>query len=729
MKPLIWKELRENVRWVPIGLLVVTVICYMVHPSRINGYNNPLLATGLVNYFAIITPLLAFALGVVQSFRDLQPAAGAYLNHRGVTTSDVFLAKIVSGFVLYMTSVIVPLIGFAAWIAFNGMWSYPMRPAQVVPGLVFAMIAFLMHPAAMLMMSRGASWWGTRLFPLVPAGAVLIPFYGYLHQGGWYWAIVCFLVALPTLVWMIAIARQGWQELASDPPAASVNPVLKRRWLMPAYILVGTTLCLISAVAFSIGVIESTLRSNEYLPVPFVSVDVERGSDELWLTTRLQSYDAAKGNYKNETLGGEIAKNGATVNALSAAAKDRLFSSFAYMWRLRPVYNSTDGFFTASNNRYGSTLSYAYDTRGYLLGYETYPRMRWVNTIAADGVHPAGALIGKPFKMDPLGNGQSAFGNLSNIGYPSILIDSEGMSFIDNDPIALRRIIEMPIEGATLVESVKGDPPRLIVRSGTELHEFKVIEISGVENWYVEREPGSNSINMDLSRKLKLDVEPIRKFRMPPTSIEKETLFIAWTPSGLYLSENNGRIVDSNLTAYRLLPDTTAEEITFAIDPDSLPKTDDDKFSVMFVVAGMFPGAVFVLGFALAWYQYVLGEMPHSPFAEIANYPIATSTIVISFLVVTALSFWLVRGAAYRRGLSRRQTRLWTWSVPLLGLAAPLSIIAIYRLVHRESCRACAKPRRVDEPTCEHCAAAWQPPTGQGIEITDRNDSFQVSQG
>ena len=73
MKAIIWKELRENVRWLPVGLFVMAVGCYMAQPSR---NSNSLLATALVNYFAIVAPLLAFALGVVQAYRVYSPLLG-----------------------------------------------------------------------------------------------------------------------------------------------------------------------------------------------------------------------------------------------------------------------------------------------------------------------------------------------------------------------------------------------------------------------------------------------------------------------------------------------------------------------------------------------------------------------------------------------------------------------------------------------------------------------------
>ncbi len=712
MKALIWKELRENIRWVPVGLFVMAVACYMAH-----------FAMDLLNYFAIVAPLLAFALGVVQAYRDLQPAAGVYLNHRSVTASDVFLAKVFSGFALYMVSVIVPLVALAAWVAYRGMWFYPMRPAQVVPGLVFAIIAFAMHPATMLMMSRGASWWGTRLFPLVPAGAALVPFYGYLRTGGLYWAIVCFVIAVPTLAWMIAISRQGWQELSSDPPASNVNPSLKRRWLLPAYMLVGSILCLICALAFSIGVIESASRSNVYVPSPYATLAVEDGSDVLWLVTQLQNYNPTIGNYAIATIGGEDVKSGEKINLKSEVAKGRVMQAFSAMLPLQNIYGSGDGFFTNLIGLNGTTQFFAYDSRGYLLVYERYPQLRWVKTISTAGVHQAGELTGTPFQRNPLNNNWS-FNELANAGYPTPFVDSTGLSFIDNEPISIRKIIEMQIDGVILVPGKKGDAPRLIVRSGMQLLEFKLVDQSGTDDWYVEPESGQYAYNRFASKNLKLDVELIRKFTLP-ASIDAEKQFsLAWTPQSLFVSEPN-TVTTSGPVVYRLLPNETSEAITFSVDVDSLPKTED-TFSVMLTIVGMMPGVAFIVGFAVASYLTLIGETPSDPFQEVAAHPIVTSTVVITFIVITALSFWLVRRAAYRRGLSRGQTKLWTWAVPLLGLAAPLSIISIYRLVHREPCPQCAGTRRVDTVTCEHCGAQWEPPANEGIEINDRQSPSLV---
>ncbi len=720
MKPLIWKEFRENVRWMPIGLLVSAAVCWMVHP-RYQG-NNSLLAIALVNQFAIITPLLAFALGVVQAYRDLQNAAGAYLNHRGVTASDVFLAKTISGFAIYIVSVIVPLAGLAAWVAYHGMWWFPMRPAQVIPAFVFALAAFAMHPAATLMMSRSASWWGTRLFPLAPAAAMLAVFYAYLRDGGLLWAGISFLVGLLMLAWMIAIARQSWRQLASDPPAATVNASLRRRWLLPTYMLVGSVVCLTTAVMFAIAFVEDLSRSKVYVPTPTSTLAIEEGTDKVWLVTHQQDYDSSIGNYSDKVLGGEIVTGAATeLNVMANDAKNRKFRYLNYVTQLRSMYYNSDGFFTQPNASQGRSLNYAYDARGYLIGYEQYPQLRWVTTIAADGVHPAGVLAGKPFKLDALGNGYQIFMTLANFGFPHPLIDADGVYVIDQDPIAIRKIIDLPIDGVSNVEAGEGLAPRLIIRSENQLSEFQLVDETGTDDWFETQRSNSMTRTQKIPNNIKLSAELVRTVTLPDAGFTKGAFGIAWTADAIVVSKNwiDQQSSQSN-DFYRLKADAPIEKVTFAIDPGTSVAPDFDKFTLTTMLVGMIPGGLDLTGFAIALAIYITDPSQPNPVVDFIRYPIMVSTFFVSFIIITALSFWLVRRAAYRRGLSRQQTRCWNWSVPFLGLAAPLSIIAIYRLVHREPCPACTAPRRVDLHECEHCGEPWQPPADQGIEIIDQ---------
>ncbi|MCA9190808.1 MAG: hypothetical protein KDB03_03560 [Planctomycetales bacterium] len=721
MKPLVWKELRENLRWLPLGLLVITVICLSVWSNR-NG-SGPLMATGLVTHLAIVTPLLAFALGIVQAYRDLQPAASAYLSHRGVTASDLYGAKLGAGFVIYIVSIVIPVLGLACCIGFQGMWQFPMRPAQVVPGLVFSLVAFAMHPAAMLMLARNASWWGTRVFPLVPAAAMLVPFYAWLYQGGLPGAGWCFLFALPALGWTILVARQGWRELATDPPASTVNTRLRGRWLLPAYMVFGASICYFTAVAFSVLIADLVSQSQIFVPAPWMKLVVEPNSEEIWLVSQLQQYEARLGNYSVDVIGGQIVSDSAVVDAMASDAKGREFTDFGSVAPLRPTYTG-DGFFMPPVGAIGMPWRLSYDTRGYLLGYEQYPQIRWVNVISADGIHPAGELSGEPFKGNPL-TGWEHFSRLAIAGYPHPLMDLEGIWFVDNNPIALRRVLDMKIDAAGLIATNKNQPPRVVLRSGNQLQEYRLVDESGSENWYIPQVPGT-AIDRSRSMNLRLDLELVRKFDIPNELQNEKSFSIGWMPQNLLVAITGPRWHEP--VVYRLNSDGTHTSFAFTVDPNSNPLKVQDKLSLTSVTVGSIPGAIFVMIVAVSAWMYLTNQ-PNALdlLNDVAERPMGTTVAVAIFIAVTLLAWWLIRRAAQLRGLSRNQMWLWTLSVPLLGMASPLAIIAIYPLVYREPCHRCQTPCRVDFLVCEHCGTDLQQPSGQGIEILDRDQRILVS--
>lgn len=391
MKPMLWKELRENVRWLPIGLIVVAIACWIAHPDLENP--SGLLASDLLTQLAIVTPLLAFALGVVQSYRDLQPGPAAYLNHRGVTANQIFLAKTIAGFVLYATSVLVPLAVLAAWVWYEGMSRYPMRPAQLVPSLAFALAAFLMHPAAMLMMSRNASWWGTRVLPLVPAAAALMPFFVLLLNGGMWWATVGFLVSLPLLAWLIAVSRQSWRDLAIEPPASRSNPRLRGRWLLPSYLVVGVSIGYLTALFFTIIAILDSERPRVARSEPFQQLELDTTTGEPWLTTSLNTYDRSMQTSTTNVLGGDAIKLGGTIDAMKPLEDSDRMQPFSTIASISMFGSRGDGFFTVLDH-YSDVLSASYDERGYLLFYSQFDGRVCMGTVAADGVYPPGDLSG-----------------------------------------------------------------------------------------------------------------------------------------------------------------------------------------------------------------------------------------------------------------------------------------------------------------------------------------------
>ncbi len=722
MKPLLWKELRENVRWLPVGLIVVSIACWIAVPDL----NNPsgLLASVLLTQLAIVTPLLAFALGVVQAYRDLQAGPAAYLNHRGVTASQIFLAKTISGFVFYAVSVIVPLTVMAAWVGYEGMTRYPMRPAQLTPALVFALASFLMHPAAMLMMSRSASWWGTRLLPLVPAGAVLIPFYAALVSGGLWWAGISLVVTVPMLAWLIAISRQSWRDLATEPPASRVNPRLRGRWLLPTYLFVGVSIGYLTALGFTVNTIENYGRPRVYVQEPTQGLALDKTTGEPWLMTTLSTYDRSIQDYHINVLGGDAIKSGGTIEAMKPLDDPDRMGSFSTIASISMFGSGGDGFFTRLNDyRSSADLLTSYDERGYVLFYNQQGERGWVGTIASDGAYPPDDLSGVPFASNPL-RGGSVFSLFIQAGYTELSLDAHGVYLLGTSPLSIERLIDQPIDSAGVVRVEQGHAPRLLIGSGGEIFEYEFLDGSGADTWFKEpkKEGNNNSYwNYKPLADLSISAKLVNTYEVPGPLTSSNYLQVALFNDTLFLTPlpTFGSLRGHGSELYRIPARGDYERIAFQPTPPSNRDLRKDRFSWADVFVGFAPGILGIVVVVMAFWRSIYGIGDAPTWNDFVAQPIQSTTIFVAFVIMTILAIWLTRRVAYRRGLSRWQTLAWCVSVLMLGLVAPLSLVAIYRRVHRTECSHCGQQRRVDTEICEHCGEPWQRPVQDGILILD----------
>lgn len=716
MKPLLWKELRENVRWLPVGLIVVGFACWIAPPNP--NDSGGLLANDLLMQLAIVMPLLAFALGVVQSYRDLQPGPASYLNHRGVTASQIFLAKTISGFVLFATSVIIPVAVLAAWVWYGGIMRYPMRPAQVIPSLAFALASFMVHPAAMLMMCRNASWWGTRLLPLVPACSILLWILAALESGGSWGAMVVFMMTVPVLAWLIAISHQGWQDLATDPPASRVNAMLRERWLLPTYLILGVASGCSMVQAFIVITIDSYATERDSAPTPFQQLVLDQKTGEPWLTTRLQIFDRSTRERGINVLGGDAIKSGATVNAMKPLGDPSRMRPFDTIEPLAMSDIGGDGFFS-SMNFIKDGLVASYDQRGFVHLYESYFEHGSLATIATDGVYPPGDISGVPFTSDPLVGGW-VLPHLQ--GRFMHLIDSQAVYLLGTAPLSITRLIDKPIESAGMVNAEQAR--RLLLRSGLEIFEYQTVDDSGTDTQFMipnSEQRDNRGVNQKLNAGPSISAKLIHTYSVPGPLASSSYLEVALFGDTLFLAAFPQSVSDRNRDKelYRVPANGGYEKITY--QSTLLPEIDsnDDRFSWKSVFEGLIPGILSILVLGQALLLFLAGSAEAANWQTVAANPIQNTTVFIGYCAATMLAIMLTRRVAYRRGLLRSQTTAWTVSVLLLSLIAPLSMIAIYRRVQREKCSHCGKQRRVDIETCDHCGESWPRPTPQGILILD----------
>ena len=129
MKTIIWKELRENLRWSALALLCLTLaeiyaLCQQRnHATGGDVYNN---LTVCSSAFLMVTSfgysLVGAALGVVQILPELRRDQWAALLHRPVSRSAIFFGKVCAGLLLYFLATAPPLLASVAYAAAPGQF-------------------------------------------------------------------------------------------------------------------------------------------------------------------------------------------------------------------------------------------------------------------------------------------------------------------------------------------------------------------------------------------------------------------------------------------------------------------------------------------------------------------------------------------------------------------------------------------------------------------------------
>ena len=283
-RALVWKEWQENIRWLPVGLIAVSVCIWYAYPGQYNLDN--FLAQLLTSQFTTVMPMLAFALGIVQSYRDLQSGPRAYVQHRRITPKQLFLAKEFAGFAIYSIAILTPLLLLAIYILWTGLRWHPVRPAQLVPSMVLALAAFPFHPTAMLMLARPALWWGTKVLPVFAVAGFYFIIATWLPRGGLFASAWSLWIALAFGGVYLVAAYQGWRDLASDPSGNEMAHSPKQQRTLHS-VLILSSLATLIALLIVIFTVCSTIESSYGTPIEHqydYAIDVESG--EPWLIQR-----------------------------------------------------------------------------------------------------------------------------------------------------------------------------------------------------------------------------------------------------------------------------------------------------------------------------------------------------------------------------------------------------------------------------------------------------------
>jgi hypothetical protein len=163
MKALIWKELRENIRWallavVALGGAEIYALYYREDPYQVVDYFRSGITLCREQFLTATLFGCAAAgllLGLLQVLPELKRDRWAALLHRPVSRGRFFWSKTLAGALLYLLATGLPFAVCVWLVATPGHFATPFLPAMIRPGLadIFAGLAY--YFAALLLALQG----------------------------------------------------------------------------------------------------------------------------------------------------------------------------------------------------------------------------------------------------------------------------------------------------------------------------------------------------------------------------------------------------------------------------------------------------------------------------------------------------------------------------------------------------------------------------------------------
>lgn len=213
MKAVLWKEFRENLKWTAVPLLLI--FGYM-------ATFGACLCDAFFGYVSFVSAVFGGVLGIVQTTFESGGDRRALFLHRPVSRTNLFLAKVTSGTLLYLFAMILPLACYLVAKVITGkvVPQLPLyhRMPLVFPWFADGLTGFAYYFAGVLAGLRSGRWYGSRIlgFPVALLASFLAWNLAEFHE---------VLLAIFVLTSVIGLAAWGSFLTAADSDS---QPLLAR---------------------------------------------------------------------------------------------------------------------------------------------------------------------------------------------------------------------------------------------------------------------------------------------------------------------------------------------------------------------------------------------------------------------------------------------------------------------------------------------------------------------
>ena len=701
MKSIIWKELRENARWALLGMagLAASIVFVLWDSIAISRHPNQAGTDLAEDEFVMITiigfPIVACALGLLQTIVETRRDQWAFLIHRPVSMTRIFLGKVAAGLALYAIATMAPFVAAAVWVAVPGHVAEPFYWPLVLPGIADMLAGVGFYFAGLIVGLRQARWLGSRLFP------ILAPILGCMLTFGMqqFWVAVLLTASLT-----IAMALAAWGCFTTA--GACQRQTLWAK--VPLGLSLTWGICVVGGILIGIGV---SMFGPEHSGWRQYTID----RDGHILSYRQRGAAIV-----------EIEDLDEPGNPLYAEAnylhrKDRYWLNQRQLgmthlsldgdWSYYRGYRRRERFYT-DQLRHSYQLPnirwiYSHADR-LLLAYDLETRRR-VRCFGPDGLTSGPELPAHRFDDRIEQNNWS--GNV--LAFPAMAYwfnpwDETLQQILVTGP-------EDPIIAVTPHSFRFDNTSRFLVFVCTEqtLRAFEAVDEHKVDQPAVNR------------RGLPVRLNPIASLTVPaPYDAQKHgQVMIGWLPqrdSFIFKMTHSHRKQEGR---FRQMPEQVIEiasDGTTLRDIQLQPLNQivqPSLFAVVPVAALVPPGFTVTTMVARSLLARLQGQPAQSWTRQFKEEPVQSAVFLATMLLAGLISMGLMIRLTAHYGYETGQRRAWAVAGFLLGFTGVVMFFCMRQLPARESCTSCGRRRVVSRESCEHCGEAFAPPELDGTEI------------
>jgi len=683
MKAIIWKELRENVKWAALGGgAIMLAMIYALHGQ---GQLGRAPQTILTEKFLMVTTfgfaVLAAALGFLQTFGESRRDHWAFLLHRPISRTRIFFGKVIAGLLLYIIATGGPLLLAATWASGPGQFAAPFDWGITQAGVADLLAGAVHYFAALLTALRQARWYVSKALSF---GVAIVVSLIVSHTPQLWHALLT--IALTALILLIAawgsFNCSGVYTHQRRPAKAALGLVT-----VAGIIIVGGVV-----VTFVVSLLQGTPPSYEH-----VQYNIARDGTVVRMTY-------THGGFKNITdLNGNPVEELSDLKILShqdarhlllqgqsisiaPISKDQNINWYQRSYR---YYNH---WFVNMEQSYRSEYWYFDLHSKQLLGFDARTR----RLIACGG--PQGFVD----SSQPL---TKSFGRWLNVDINNY---QTGWLFVD---LKAAYVIDCTSRSVNKIFSADSDVT-LIGGGGRNIAQADPLQ---------NRTP--TVIATDKRLVFRADKnQPWRQITHEPDTVEYPNVTIMTVPGKpqafLRYSPNLQKIL-AGKTADKLMELDGDNRIVHRYDlKRESPDIKPDRVTMYFTGVAMPPVLLTVL-IAIQWIADLAAGTPGLRTHNMVDKMMRWEWIIamsLSMLICAGLNRHLAIRYRFEAG-ARRWWMLWGL------LLTPAGVVLMYclpQLPPRVRCASCGQRRLVDRDNCEHCNAAFPDPPRDGTEIFDK---------